>query len=62
MGPFLFFCLAIQPLLEEASVQVQSLTYMDDIYLVCAPDKMPSVISSLQQNLGTVNLKLKINK
>ena len=48
MRPFLFFCLAIQPFLEEASTQVQSLTYMDDIYLVGAPDKMPGVISSLQ--------------
>ena len=63
MGPFLFFCLAIQPFLEEASTQVQSLTYMDDIYLVGAPDKMPGVISSLQQkNLGSVNLKLNTNK
>ena len=45
IGPFLFlFCLAIQPFLEEASTQVQSLTYMDDIYLVGAPDKMPGVI------------------
>ena len=62
MGPFLF-CLAIQPFLEEeASTQVQSLTYMDDIYLVGAPDKMPGVISSLQQNLGSVNLKLNTNK
>ena len=58
MGPFLFFCLAIQPFLEEASTQVQSLTYMDDIYLVGAPDKMPGVISSPQQkNLSSVNLK-----
>ena len=62
MGPFLFFCLATQPFLEEASTQVQSLTYMDDIYLVDAPDKMPGVISSLQKNLGTVNLKLNTNK
>ena len=62
MGPFLFFCLAIQPFLEEASTQVQSLTYMDDIYLVGAPEKMPGVISSLQKNLGSVNLKLNANK
>ena len=63
MKPFLFLCLAIQPSLEEASTQVQSLTYMDDIYLVGAPDKMPGVISSLQQkNLGSVNLKLNTNK
>ena len=63
MGPFLFFCLATQPFLEEeASTQVQSLTYMDDIYLVGAPDKMPGVITSLQQNLGSVNLKLNTNK
>ena len=55
MGPFLF-CLAIQPFLEEASTQVQSLTYMDDICPVGAPEKMPGVISSLQQNLGSVNL------
>ena len=48
MGPFLFFCLAIQPFLEEASTQVQSLTYMDDIYLVGAPEKMSGVISSFQ--------------
>ena len=61
MGHFLF-CLAIQPFLEEASTQVQSLTYMDDIYLVGAPDKMPGVITSLQQTLGSVNLKLNTNK
>ena len=61
MGPFLF-CLAIQPFLEEASTQVQSLTYMDDIYLVGAPEKMPGVISSLQQNLGSVNFNLNTNK
>ena len=61
MGPFLF-CLAIQPFLEEASTQVQSLTYMDDIYLVGAPEKMPGVITSLQQNLGSINLKLNTNK
>ena len=61
MGPF-FFCLAIQPFLKEASTQVQSLTYMDDIYLVGAPDKMPGVISSLQQNLDTINLNLNTNK
>ena len=35
---------------------------MDDIYLVGAPDKMPGVISSLQQNLGSINLKLNTNK
>ena len=63
MGPFLLFCLAIQPFLEEASTQVQSLTYMDGIYLVGAPDKMPGVISSLQQqNLGSANLNLNTNK
>ena len=62
MGPFLFFCLVAQPFLEEASTQVQSLTYMDDIYLVGAPDKMPGVITSLQQNLGSANLKLNTNK
>ena len=61
MGPLLF-CLAIKPFLEEASTQVQSLTYMDDIYLVGAPEKMPGVISSLQQNLDSVNLKLNTNK
>ena len=62
MGPFLL-CLAIQPFLEEASTQVQSLTYMDDIFLVGTPEKMPGVISSLQQkNLGSVNLNLNSNK
>ena len=61
MGPFLL--LPCNPaLLEEASKQVQSLTYMDDIYLVGASEKMPGVISSLQQNLGTANLKLSTNK
>ena len=64
MEPFFFFCLVIWPFLEEeASTQVQSLTYMNDIYLVGAPDKMPGVISSLQQkNLGSVNLNLNTNK
>ena len=37
-------------------------TYVDDIYLVGAPEKMPGVITSLQQNLGSVNLKLNTNK
>ena len=49
MGPFLFFCLAILLFLEEVSIQVQSLIYMEDIYLVGAPDKMPGAITSLQQ-------------
>ena len=63
MGPFLFFCLAVQPFLEEASTQVQSLTYMDGIYLVGAPDKMPGDISSLQQkNLGPVNSSLNTSR
>ena len=62
MGPFLFFCLAIQPFLEEASTEVQSLIYVDDIYLVGAPEKMPGVITSLQQNLGSVNLNLNTDK
>ena len=35
---------------------------MDDMHLVGAPEKMPGVISSLQENLGTVNLKLNTNK
>ena len=36
---------------------------MDDIYLVGAPDKMPGVITSLQQkNLGSLNLNTNINK
>ena len=41
---------------------MQSLTYVDDIYLVGVPEKMPDVISSLQQNLGSVNPKLNTNK
>ena len=41
---------------------MQSLTYMDDIYLVRTPEKMPGVISSFQQNLGSVNLNLNTNK
>ena len=36
---------------------------MDDIYLIGTPDKMPGVISSLQQkNLGSVNFNLNTNK
>ena len=63
MGPFLFFYLATQPFLEEeVNTQMQSLTYMDDIYLGGAPDKISGVITSLQQNLGSVNLKLNTNK
>ena len=63
MRPFFLFYLAIQLFLEEASTEVQSLTYMDDIYLVGAPDKMPGVISSLQQkSFGSVNFKLNTNK
>ena len=57
MGPFFFFCLATQ-LFLEVSTQVQSLTMWNDIYLVGTPEKMPGVITSLQQNLGTVNLNL----
>ena len=45
MGPFLF-CLAIQSFLIEISSKVQSLIYMDDIYLVGIPQKMmPEVIT-----------------
>ena len=62
MGPFLFFCLAIQPFLEEASTQVQSLTYMDDIYLVGAPDRMLGAITSQQKSLGSGNLNLNTSK
>ena len=36
--------------------------YMDGTYLVGAPEKMPGVITSLQQNLGSVNLKLNTSK
>ena len=36
--------------------------YMDDIYLVGAPDKMPGAITSLQQkNLGSLNLNTNNN-
>ena len=35
---------------------------MDGIYLVGAPEKMPDVNTSLQKNLGSVNLKLNTNK
>ena len=35
---------------------------MNDIYLVGTPDKMPGVISSLQQNLGSVNLNINTSK
>ena len=35
---------------------------MDDIYLVGAPERMSGAISSLQQNLGSVNLSLNTNK
>ena len=60
MGPFLF-CLAIS-LPGRSQYTGAVLTYMDDIYLVGAPDKMPGVISSLQQkNLGIVNFKLNTN-
>ena len=63
MGPFLFFLPCNPALLEEASTQVQFLTYMGDIYLVGAPDKMPGGIPSLQQkNLGSGNLNLNTSK
>lgn len=61
MGPFLF-CLAIQPFLEEASNQVHSLTYMDDIYFVGSPNKMPDVISTLEPHLSSIGLKINTNK
>ena len=53
MGPFLF-CLAIQPFhLMEISSKMQSLTCMDDIYLVGIPQKiMPEVIHMLKHNLS----------
>ena len=59
MGPFLF-CLAIS-LPGRSQYTGAVLTYMDDIYLVGAPDKIPGVISSLQQNIGSVNLNLNTN-
>ena len=61
MGPFLF-CLAIQPFLMEISSKVQSLTYMDDIYLVGIPQKMPEVISMLEHNFGSIGLRLNMSK
>ena len=36
--------------------------YMDDIYLVGTPEKMPDVISSLQKSFGSVNFKFNTNK
>ena len=63
MGPLLFFFCLQPALLEEASTQMQSLIYMDDIYLVGAPEKMPGAISSLQQqNLGSISINLNTNK
>ena len=35
---------------------------MGDIYLVGTPDRMPDVITSLQQNLGSLNLNLNTSK
>ena len=61
MGPFLF-CLAIQPFLKEISSKVQSLTYMDDIYLVGIPQMMPEVISMLEHDLGSIGLRLNMGK
>ena len=61
MGPFLF-CLAIQPFLKEISSKEQSLTYMNDIYLVGTPQMMPEVIHMLEHNLGSIGLRLNKNK
>ena len=61
MGPFLF-CLAIQPFLMEISSKVQSLTYMDDIYLVGIPQMMPEVIHMLEHNFGSIGLRLNMSK
>ena len=61
MGLFLL-CLAIQPFLKKISSKVQSLTYMDDIYLVGTPQMMPEVINMPEHNLGSIGLRLNMNK
>ena len=61
MGPFLF-CLAIQPFLMEISFKVQSLTYMDGIYLVGIPQKMPEVIFILKHKHSSICLRLNMSK
>ena len=62
MGTFLF-CLAIQPFLMEISSKVQCpLTYMDNIYLVGIPQKMPEVIHMLEHNFGSIGLRLNMSK
>ena len=33
LGPFLFFCLAVHPVLKKLARSVVPLAYMDDIYL-----------------------------
>ena len=47
---------------KKPAHKVQSLTYMDNIYLVSAPERMPGVITSLQKNIGSINLNLNLNK
>ena len=46
----------------EISSKIQSLTYMDDIYLVDIPQKMPEVISMLEHNFSSIGLRLNKNK
>ena len=61
MGPFLF-CLAIQPFLKKINSEVQSLTYMDDIYLVGTPQAMPEVIHMLEHNIASIGLRLNMEQ
>ena len=46
----------------EISSKVQFFTYMDNIYLVGIPQKMPEVISMLEHNLSSIGLRLNKSK
>lgn len=61
MGPFLF-CLAIHPALDKISKLVDSLSYMDDIYLLGTPVEMVKALKSLEADFTALHLKINFEK
>ena len=61
MGPFLF-CLAIQPALLRIGNLVDSLTYMDDIYLVGHSENMKAALRILEEELLKLSLRINFTK
>ena len=63
LGPFLFFCLAVHPVLKKLARSVVPLAYMDDIYLVSNNvGRLKEAVLTLKDDLEKLNLKVNFNK